>query len=242
MESRIWIGTSGWRYKGWKGPFYPKGMPESKFLPFYCDRFKTVEINQTFYGLPRETAVQKWRETVPADFIFAVKASRFITHMKKLKDPEFALENFTVRIKHLEEKLGPILFQLPPKWGYDRERFEYFLAALPKQYRYTFEFRNPDWFIPPVIEALQSTNIAFCMYDLAGRQSPRLVTADFVYIRLHGPGGAYQGSYSDEALTEWAFAIKTWNSEGKSVFCYFDNDQLGYAAQDALRMRAILNA
>ncbi len=232
----VHIGTSGWHYKHWRGPFYPEGLPFHKFLAFYVDRFQTVEINNTFYRLPQPKALAAWQQTVPPDFIFAVKASRFITHQKKLNDPESSTIKFFETVETLGKNLGPVLFQLPPRWRCNPERLRRFLEAVPKSHAYAFEFREPGWFDDQVYKILEEHEAAFCIYELAGRISPKVVTSKLVYIRLHGPDGPYQGQYSDEALGGWSRAISAWRKEGRDVYCYFDNDQAGYAAQDALRL------
>jgi len=231
------IGTSGWHYKHWKGPFYPSDLPASKMLAWYAERFDTVEINNSFYRLPPETALQSWKETVPPNVSFAVKGSRYITHMKKLKDPEPALDNFIPRAELLGRKLGPILFQLPPNWPLALPRFQYFLDVLPAGHRYCFEFRNSEWHVEPVYQLLERRKAAFCMFDLAGFTSPDRTTADFAYVRLHGPGGKYQGRYTLEALERWASRIQSWNV--KTAFVYFDNDDSGFAARNALELKEI---
>jgi uncharacterized protein YecE (DUF72 family) len=236
----IHIGTSGWHYDHWRGPFYPKDLSKEDFLEYYAERFYTVEVNNSFYQLPKEETLILWRNTTPRGFTFTVKASRYITHMKKLKDPEESLATLLERIAILEGKLGPLLFQLPPKWRFNPERFRGFLAALPRDYRYAFEFRDPSWYHPEAYEALTEHGAAFCMYELAGHLSPKEVTADFIYIRLHGPGDAYQGQYETSVLAGWAGAISTWAKQGKEAFCYFDNDEAGYAAQDALRLQEMI--
>ncbi|MBI4495420.1 MAG: DUF72 domain-containing protein [Deltaproteobacteria bacterium] len=240
FQSGIHIGTSGWSYKHWKGPFYPPDLPLKEFLGFYMTRFRTVEINSSFYHLPLEKTLDQWRDAAPPGFIFAVKASRFITHMKRLKDPRRSVPPLLERVRILKDRLGPILFQTPPQMGPDLERLRSFLNGLPQEYRYTFEFRHEGWFAPPVFRILAESGAAFCIYDLAGRQSPREVTADFVYIRLHGPEGPYQGQYGEETLRSWARDFWRWRKKGKEIFCYFDNDQAGYAAQDALRLQAMV--
>jgi uncharacterized protein YecE (DUF72 family) len=199
-----------------------------------------VEINNSFYRLPQKKTFEQWRNTVPSGFIFAVKASRFITHMKKLKDPETALATFMERISGLGEKLGPILFQLPPYWRLNLERLEVFLAALPNGYRYAFEFRDPTWFHPAVYQALAEHEAAFCLYELAGLRSPIELTADFTYLRLHGPGDAYSGCYPTETLKQWADAFLNWAKASKEVYCYLDNDELGYAAQNAAELKNLV--
>jgi uncharacterized protein YecE (DUF72 family) len=238
----IRIGTSGFHYKHWCGPFYPEKFPPSRMLGHYLDHFDTVELNNSFYRLPTEDAFRCWRESTPDDFIFAVKASRFITHNKKLKDPENALENLLPRAEVLGPKLGPILFQLPPKWGVNVERLEALLELLPKKHRYTFEFRELSWLHDDVNAVLKAHNAAFCIYELAGFHTDFTLTADWTYVRLHGPGaGKYQGSYTDEQLRAWSDRIRRWSKRLKAIYVYFDNDQAGYAAQNALTLNRFVN-
>jgi uncharacterized protein YecE (DUF72 family) len=236
----VHVGTSGWHYEHWRGPFYPEDLRVDGFLAYYAGRFATVEINNSFYRLPSERALATWRETAPPGFIFAVKASRFITHLKKLKDPERSLAPFLERMALLGEKLGPILLQLPPRWHFDAARLTAFLAALPAGRRYALELRDRSWINDRALELLATHGAAFCIYELAGYLSPREVTADFVYIRLHGPGGAYQGKYDTRTLGAWAEAMAGWSQQGREVFCYFDNDEAGYAAQDAGQLQDML--
>lgn len=233
------IGTSGWHYKHWIGTFYPPKTPASKMLGYYCEHFDTVELNNTFYRLPPVNGLENWKKSTPASFLFAAKGSRFLTHMKKLKDPEPGLARYFERVEVLGEKLGPILFQLPPHWQVDVERFQAFIAALPVGYRYAFEFRNNTWDSDKIYELLRQANLGYCIFDLAGTQSPVEVTADFAYVRLHGPGGKYQGTYSDSVLETWAKRIGRWRKELNAVYVYFDNDEAGYAAKDALRLRKL---
>ena len=235
-RGRIHIGTSGWHYRHWVGPFYPAGMTSPTFLDFYAQQFPTVEINNTFYSLPRQATLEAWRDATPKGFVFACKASRFITHMKKLDDPKRSVKRFFETIDVLGPKLGPVLFQLPPRWRVNVARFRAFLDALPTRYRYAFELRDDTWFTGEVLEAMERGRAALCLYDLAGRRSPETVTTDLVYIRLHGPGAAYQGQYSEAALERWAMKITIWAGEGREVYCYFDNDQNAYATQDAARL------
>jgi uncharacterized protein YecE (DUF72 family) len=240
-KERIHIGTSGWHYNHWRGPFYPEKMPPEEMIGYYRNFFHTVEINNSFYQLPEKKTFEAWRKAVPPEFVFAVKGSRYITHMKKLKDPKKSLAKFLPRIEILKEKLGPVLFQLPPRWRFDSERLDSFLEALPKKFRAAFEFRDPSWFRDEALETLRKHGAAFCIYDLAGFQSPKEVTADFVYLRLHGPGDKYQGKYSPETLAGWADAFSAWRREKKEIFCYFDNDQAGYAAQDAVKLQEMVS-
>jgi len=211
-------------------------------LGYYAERFRSVEINNSFYHLPEKATLRHWRDTVPADFVFTAKASRYITHMKKLKDPEDSIDRFFNRVTSLGDKLGPILFQLPPRWRFNRERLEAFLGALSTDFRYAFEFRDHSWLNAETYELLSRYNAAFCIYDFDGFLSPRETTADFVYIRLHGPDGAYQGSYDTSTLSGWAGALSAWSSQGRDVHCYFDNDQAGYAARNALQLQSMLSS
>lgn len=236
----IHIGTSGWHFDHWKGPFYPERLPASEMFTHYSRQFRAVEINNSFYRLPEKQTLQGWSDTAPQRFVFAIKASRYITHMKKLKDPCEPVAALIKRVTVLKSKLGPILFQLPPRWKVSPVRLQEFLASLPEEFRYAFEFRDPSWFDDRVYDELKQAGAAFCMYDLAGRRSPKRVTADFIYIRLHGPGEAYEGQYDTSTLTGWAGAMYSWLNQGKEIFCFFDNDQNGYAAQDALRLQKMM--
>ncbi len=210
----VHIGTSGWNYKHWKELFYPKELPQKKWLAYYVEHFDTVEVNNTFYQLPEYTTFETWRDTVPPGFTFALKVSRFITHMKKLKDPKASSDKFFNRSERLEDKLGPILFQLPPGWQLNVDRLTEFLEAIPPEHRYVFEFRNETWETNEVYDLLRQHNIAFCIQDFRGKQSPQQITADFTYVRMHGPGEiAYAGSYSNAALKDWAQQIESWRKE-----------------------------
>lgn len=244
MAAEIRIGTSGWHYTHWRGPFYPERCSSAKMLEYYVDRLDTVEINNSFYKLPTADTFKCWRASTPAGFSFAVKASRFITHNKKLKDPQNALDNFIPPVSELKEKLGPILFQLPPKWRENVERLEKFLSVLPKgsRWRYTFEFREPSWLNDQVYEVLCRHNAAFCIYELAGFRTENVLTADWTYVRLHGPGGKYQGSYDAQQLQGWATRINDWSQKLRAVYVYFDNDQAGYAVQNAMELKRILGS
>ncbi len=240
MNMEIRIGTSGWHYKHWVGNFYPERTPASEMLQHYVQAFDTVEINNSFYKLPAPGQFSRWKKATPKGFLFAVKGSRFLTHNKKLKDPENALENLMPRAEELGRKLGPILFQLPPKWRCNVERLDEFLNLLPKRHRYAFEFREPSWHCSEVLKVLHKHNAAYCIYELAGFSTQNEITADWTYIRLHGPGGKYQGSYSDETLERWVSLLEGWQKQLQAAFVYFDNDQAGYAAQDALRLKRMV--
>ncbi len=241
-RGKHYIGTSGWHYKHWSGRFYPTGLKPADQFRYYQSFFDTVEINNSFYRLPSLETFKKWNADTPESFLFSVKASRFITHMKKLSDPEPALDLLLSRASGLEKKLGPLLFQLPPGWKVNTERFNDFIHALPVDQRIAIEFRNSSWYSESVYEMLRKRNCAFCIYELAGHQSPLVVTADFVYARLHGPGEKYQGCYTNESLKVWAERIVQWEHEGKDVYIYFDNDQEGFAAFNAITLNDMVNA
>ena len=242
MSGAVHIGTSGWNYKHWKGSFYPKDLPQKKWLAYYVEHFDTVEVNNTFYQLPQFSTFESWRETVPQGFTFALKASRFITHMKKLKDPQTSSEKFFDRSERLEDKLGPILFQLPPGWQLNIDRLTEFLEVIPSEHRYVFEFRNESWLTEAVFDLLKQHNVAFCIQDFRGKQSPREITADFAYVRMHGPGEiAYAGSYGEAALKKWARQIESWRKELNDVYVYFNNDIGGCAVKDAARLQRLVS-
>ena len=234
------IGTSGWHYDHWAGPFYPPGVERKRWLDFYAQHFQTAEINNTFYQLPTERAVDDWRRQTPSGFVFACKASRYITHMKKLKDPAASVPRFFDALQPLGRKRGPTLFQLPPHWRVDLQRMTDFLEASPVAGRCVFEFREESWWTREVYDILSQHNAAFCEYDLNGKRSPSVTTADFHYVRLHGPDGAYRGQYDGRTLAGWARRFEKWLANGHDVYCYFDNDQAGYAPQDALRLKEML--
>lgn len=236
------MGTSGWHYPHWRGPFYPETMKSNEMLAFYGQRLATVEINNSFYHLPARETFRLWREQTPASFVFAVKASRYITHMRKLKGPREPLGKFLSHAQGLGSKLGPVLFQLPPRWRCDTSRLKDFLQVLPPQRRFAFEFRDPSWFHPAVCDLLEQHQAAFCVFDLAGVLSPRALTADFAYLRLHGPAEQkYAGSYTRAQLRVWLAACEEWIKRGaREVFVYFDNDQAGYAVRNALELRAMI--
>lgn len=239
-KAKVHIGTSGWHYKHWKGTFYPAETKEAEQFAEYRRFFNTVELNNSFYKLPAPETFANWRRVSGKNFLFSVKASRFFTHAKKLNVDKAGHRKFFTHVSRLEEKLGPILFQLPPKWKVNAERLRNFIKSLPTGYRYTFEFREPTWYSDDVYTILREHNCAFCIYELNHHLSPMEVTADFVYVRLHGPGEKYQGSYKKSVLKKWAARCREWQAEGKDVFIYFDNDQEGFAAFNALTLIALL--
>lgn len=236
----IRIGTSGWTYDHWRGPFYPADLGRAAWLQFYAAHFDSVEINNSFYRLPAAQTLRHWRDSVPDGFRFAFKASRYITHMKKLQDPEQGLTALLQRAAVLGDRLGPILFQMPPRWHCNSERLAGFLAALSGDFRYAFEFRDHSWINERTQAMLAAHDVAFCIYELDGFLAPKTITTDFVYVRLHGPGGPYQGDYAPRTLSGWAGAFSAWSRQGRAVYCYFDNDQAGHAAANAGSLRKML--
>lgn len=236
----VWIGTSGWHYQHWRGPYYPPSVPPRAMLNYYARDFETVEINNSFYRLPSSATFEAWKKSTPAGFCFAVKGSRYLTHRKKLLDPKPALDRLMEATSGLGAKLGPTLFQLPPNWHCNPARLEAFLCALPSGSRYSLEFRDRSWHTHQVFQLLREHHVAFCLYELGGIRSPIEVTADFVYVRLHGPGNKYQGDYSIKTLKSWAAHIGRWIESNRDVYVYFDNDQAGYAVKNAQELKKIL--
>ncbi len=239
--ARVLIGTSGWHYDSWRGPFYPARLPLSAQLQYYASQFKTAELNGVFYRTPTPGAVRSWKETTGKDFVFSWKASKFITHWKRLSEKSVnSLELMEDRMSLLGDKSGPVLFQLPPNFQADASRLAMFLALLSSKRRYSFEFRHPSWYSPPIMRLLSNHNISLCISDHHDAPAPWRRTADFVYLRGHGPGGRYKGHYPDSALAAWAKRIKSWKKQGCDVFVFFDNDQKGAAPFDALKLQQML--
>ena len=238
---RVRVGCSGWQYRHWRGDFYPADLPQSHWLEYYANHFDTVEVNNSFYRLPPEGLFSTWRVRVPSRFLFAVKASRYLTHMKKLKDPVDPLDRLFGRALELKAKLGPVLYQLPRQLQKDLERLRGFLAAIPKsaQIRQAVEFRHPSWYDDEVFQLLKTFNVALCLHDMAGSVSPRVSTARFVYVRFHGEGARYAGAYSDASLSDWTAWLKAC---GKPAFVYFNNDAAGHAPRDGARLRTMLES
>jgi uncharacterized protein YecE (DUF72 family) len=238
---RSFIGTSGWTYDGWRGPFYPKEVPKKDRLRWYASQFGTAEINGSFYRTPSLEAVRSWREQTPKDFVFAWKASKFITHWKRLScKSENSIALIEERLKILGRKAGPVLFQLPARFTADRERLGAFFKLLPRRRRFAFEFRHASWYVAPIFELLRAHNIALCISDHHDTPAPWEETADYVYWRGHGPGGAYKDNYSDAELRRLATAIRKWRRARRTVYAYFDNDQKSAAPQDSRRLMRML--
>jgi len=241
--ARAWIGTSGYRYRHWRGTVYPPGLPAREWLSHYASRFDTVELNTTFYGLPDPATVRGWRDAVPDGFRFAVKMSRYGTHLKRLRDPEAWLERFFRAVEPLGDRMDVVLAQLPPRWHADLARLDAFLTAFPNGHRLAVEFRDRDWLREPVYELLRRHGAALCINDLV-RDHPRVVTADHVYLRFHGPdpNRPYVGEYSPQALAGLARRIRRHLADGLDVRVFFDNDAAGQAVADAERLKRYLES
>lgn len=240
QPTQIHIGTSGWSYDHWKENFYPKEIKTKNWLNYYSSIFSTVEVNSTFYHLPRATTIENWVSQVPRNFIFSIKASRYITHRKRLHDCKENVDYFFKSIESLGKNLGPILIQLSPSFQINQERLTEFIGHLKKEYRYVFEFRHPSWFVDEIYELLSKNQLALCITDLNGSLSPEEITSNFTYIRLHGPHIAYKGSYGLPKLKSWKKKIEKWTDSKTSVYCYFDNDEKGYAIQDARQLQDLM--
>jgi uncharacterized protein YecE (DUF72 family) len=229
------IGTSGWSYRSWRGPFFPRDLPEREHLQYYAQHFPTTELNGVFYRTPTEEAVRGWAERTPENFAFAWKASKFITHWKRLNDSSrSSLGLMESRLRLLGDKAGPVLFQLPPQFEKDRARLASFVKLLRPRRRYVFEFRHPSWYEDDILDLLRDNDIALCISDHHDAPSPWIATARHVYVRGHGPGGLYRGRYSRNALDSWARRLGRLRREGHVVHVYFDNDQKSAAPKDAL--------
>jgi len=240
--AQAFIGCSGYSYRHWRGNFYPQELPTKKWFSHYHSVFLTVELNVTFYRTPNAETFRHWRDESPADFAFAVKGSRFITHIKKLLDPEPNLEKFFTPASELKEKLRVVLWQLPPSFKLDLERLAPFLRALDNyQVRHTIEFRNETWFVPQVEELLKAHGVTYCMADWPPHLQAPPPTTDFVYIRRHGYHGAYNGNYTPEAIAGDAEMIRRFLSEGRDVYIYYNNDLGGHAPRNALELEGMLN-
>jgi uncharacterized protein YecE (DUF72 family) len=238
-KGAIHVGCSGWVYKHWRGIFYPEGLPQKRWFEFYAAEFDTVEINNSFYHLPKPETFDKWRDQAPDGFCYAVKANRFITQAKKLKDPEEPLERFLTPTRRLKEHLGPILFQLPPSMKINLERLETFLKTLPKQVISAFEFRNKSWYNEEVLALLDRYEAGFVSQDMKSLASPRWASGKDAYVRFHGSAGKYWGRYSDETLLEWADWCLEQARGGRHVWCYFNNDIHGHAIEDARTLKSM---
>lgn len=239
-SGRVFIGTSGWFYEHWFGRFYPSGLSKKELLPYYCNYFNTVELNNSFYHLPTENAVKYWRENTGKDFLFSVKASRLITHYRRLKNIDGLLKSFLERMALFKGKLGPILFQLPPGFPKNVDTLKRFLAKLPRRLRKTIEFREESWICKEVFSLLREFNAAFCIISIPDFPIVFERTADFSYIRFHGRQALYGSEYSEEELSDFAKRINIFLSDGIDTYVYFNNDANAYAVKNALYLKKIL--
>ena len=239
--ARVLVGTSGWSYASWRGPFFPAGLPAKHQLEYYASQFETVELNGVFYRTPTTESVGRWRDETGRHFVFSWKASKFISHWKRLSENSInSLQLLDDRLSILGDKVGPILFQLPPDFSADAGRLGSFLTLLPEHRRYSFEFRHPSWYAPNILRMLADRNIALCISDHHDAPAPWERTADFVYLRGHGPRGRYEGRYSRATLAAWRKAIQAWQQRDCAVYVYFDNDQKSAAPMDALALLRLL--
>jgi len=244
-QGSVWIGTSGWNYKHWLEVFYPPGLKQKDWFTYYAQHFATVELNNTFYRLPKKSTFEGWRQKAPEEFLYAVKGNRFITHIKKLASPQETLRPFVENVVALEEKLGPVLFQFPPGWKWHRDRVEPFLETLrsdprTRGWRISFEIRNASWYTEEAFELLRRYDVALCFADWPDLKVQKpLTSSDFVYVRRHGPGALYASGYTDEQIRRDAREIVQWSSEGLDVFVYYNNDAGGWAVRDA---KALMDA
>jgi uncharacterized protein YecE (DUF72 family) len=240
--AKVFVGTSGWSYASWRGPFFPDQLMVKHQLEYYATQFLSAELNGVFYRTPSLAAVRGWRDGTPDDFVFAWKASKFITHWKRLGDrSRNSLALIKERLAILGPKAGPVLFQLPARFTANPERLDTFMRLVPRRWRVSFEFRNDSWYCNEVFALLRKHDVALCISDHHDAPAPWRVTASFVYVRGHGPTGRYRGHYSEKALREWAKTARAWRRSGKDVFVYFDNDRKSAAPADALRLARLLD-
>ena len=236
----IRIGCSGWQYAHWRGDLYPHNLPQDRWFEHYAARFDTVELNNSFYRLPEADVFAGWARRAPPGFLMAVKASRYLTHVRRLREPGEPLDRLWRRARRLGDHLGPMLYQLPPRWHRNVERLTAFAEAVPDDRRQAVEIRDPDWYHPDTYAALERGNLALCLHDMAGSASPRQPIGPFVYVRFHGAGAKYGGRYSGQALAAWADRLVAWADAGLAGYAYFNNDVGGHAFRDAARLREMV--
>jgi len=240
IAPQYYIGCSGWHYDHWRNLFYPAGLPKQEWLPFYAKQFNTVELNSSFYFFSSEKTFKRWRESTPDNFVFAVKVSRFITHIKKLRNSEIAISNFLSRASILQNKLGPFLYQLPPSMKRNDEILCEFLALLPRCYNHVFEFRHESWLNASTFNILRKHNIGLCVFDMPDIDCPLITTSDFAYVRFHGSQKLYSSRYSDKELSRWSQDIIQLGENVKAIYVYFNNDVEAFAIKNALTLRGYL--
>lgn len=236
MTKRLYIGTSGWMYSHWAGIVYPAKFPRRLWFEKYSESFNTVEINSTFYRLPKEHTFLNWYKKANQGFVFAVKMWRVITHLRRLQDSDKYLPVFLQRTKLLKEKLGPVLVQLPPGLGLDLRKLEIFLSHLPPDIKFAFEFRNTSWFVSDVAGILRQKNVGFCIFHHPELTCPKWITSDFVYLRYHGYNSLYRGDYPESFLKEEAEFVVGLLNKDLCVYAYFNNDFQGFAFKNALML------
>lgn len=236
---KLYIGTSGWNYRHWRGIFYPEGLAQSKWLRHYSSVFDTVEVNNSFYRLPEKTTFEGWRQQTPDGFSFSIKASRYLTHIKKLAEPEEPLHRLMDRASGLEDKLSIVLYQFPPHWRIDIDRLRSFLQMLPPHPRSAFEFRDDSWQCDAVWSLLEEHRVAYCIMDAPDLPLHLRTTCDYSYIRMHSGGEYTGGNYTDEHLAIWAEHVRGMLERG-DVYVYFNNDAHGFSVQNAGRLRELL--
>ncbi len=234
-----YLGTSGWYYAHWAGRFYPSGLPRQEWLSFYCTRFNTVEVNASFYRLPSESMVTGWREKTPEGFVFAFKGSRVVTHLKKLKGTAEYLSRFYARVGLVGEKLGIVLWQLPPSLSLDLPLLESFLADLDPEIPQVVEFRHPSWFTQEVYALLERYHIGLCIVSSPALPVVVKATASFAYVRWHGDALLYATRYSRRQIEQWADLLS--RLPVKDVYGYFNNDAFAYAPENCLELKEALD-
>ena len=238
----LYVGTSGWQYAHWKRVFYPDRLPQRGWLEYFADRFQTVEVNNTFYNLPERPVFEHWRRGSPRDFIFALKMSRFLTHLKRLHDPEEPVHRFLERARGLGPKLGPILIQLPPRFHQDVELLAQTLTLFPRTVRISVEFRDETWFTPETRSLLEEHGAALCLADTPRRKQPMWRTADWGFVRFHEGKGSHAPGYERDVLRRWVHRIADTWPRSSDVFVYFNNDAAGYAIRDAVAFAELAEA
>lgn len=241
--ARYLIGTSGWSYPNWRGSVYPHQLSRSAWLAHYAGLFNAVELNATFYRLPYENMLRGWDRNTPPSFRFAVKAWRMLTHRQRLADCGELLASFHARLDVLGDKAEAVLYQLPPNFVADADLLHDFLTRLPSRRRAAFECRDPSWHDPAIYAVLERFNAAFVPFELGAQASPRVVTADFVYVRLHGRGKRYHGNYDEAALQDWADWLRRHVAAGRDAYVFFDNTaEADHAVRNAQRLARLLSA
>jgi len=239
--ARAWIGTSGWQYRHWAGRFYPRRLPVSKWLAYYAERFDTVELNNPFYRQPSRETFARWRAAVPPSFVYAVKLNRYLTHIRRLAVPADSMELAYGSMAGLGPKCGAVLVQLPPRLPFDGERADTFFAAVARRRRrHALEPRHRSWLAPEALELLRRRRVALCLVDTPNFPLVEDVTADFVYVRFHGPEERYASNYTDALLRPWAERLRAWLQRGLDVFAYFNNDYPYHAPYNAMRLRELV--